>query len=818
MPNKTVKTIIALTLLLAVCLSLTACGSGAVGSGSSGGPASTPEVKPEFAYVSEFSPLVTGVKTYISPRVYTDDGFYATSWEKTGQMEIPEGVVPEYEGQYDIYKSFIYFISNNGSMDKLSGYVPSEPEENTEGYKEFSSGSDLNGLAVADDGSIAVLEYVYTSWFDGPEGMTRESEDYWEYQQYRQTYYLRWLESDGTERSRAEVAVDPDDYLDASRMKLDNKGNVLVPSNSSIRAIAPDGTQSYTIEAEGYIDGLVQMPDGTLAVILWSDMEQKQLLCLVNTEDGSLGESVPTTINSYNTVTGDSQYDLYYTSGVNLYGYKLETDESTKLFSWLNCDVDGNSINGFRVAEDGSVSAVINNWEQDTETYDYELITVKKVPYDSVPHKEIITMAAINLDYQVIGKIVEFNRSNDKYRIEVTDYSEYNDYTSEKEADQTAGQTKLNTEIMAGNIPDIFCLAGLNYSQLAAKGILEDLYPYIDNDPDMSRDDFFPNVMAATEVDGKLCATFSNFYISTVIGASSVVGTEPGWTYDQFNKALASMPEGCTAFDVYTTRADMLQSCLALDMDDFVNWGTGECRFDSQQFIDLLEFSAQFPAEFDWDNYEWTEEDDSMNRLAQGKQMLAQTTIYSLDDLLYNDYAQYLGGSITYVGFPSNNGTGNMLGMTDGRYAMSAKSTHKDAVWQFMRMFFAADYQEELWGLPSNKKVFEEKAKEATTIQYQKDADGNYLLDDKGEKIPIVRYSIWNEETGKSEDVYAVPQELVEQVIELINTTDKVANYDSSIFEIVNDQAKAFFEGQKSAQDVAKLIQSKANIFVNEQR
>ena len=39
-----------------------------------------------------------------------------------------------------------------------------------------------------------------------------------------------------------------------------------------------------------------------------------------------------------------------------------------------------------------------------------------------------------------------------------------------------------------------------------------------------------------------------------------------------------------------------------------------------------------------------------------------------------------------------------------------------------------------------------------------------------------------------------------------------------SIFAIVQEQAAAYFAGQKSAAEVARLVQSKANIYVNEQR
>ena len=53
---------------------------------------------------------------------------------------------------------------------------------------------------------------------------------------------------------------------------------------------------------------------------------------------------------------------------------------------------------------------------------------------------------------------------------------------------------------------------------------------------------------------------------------------------------------------------------------------------------------------------------------------------------------------------------------------------------------------------------------------------------------------------------------------ELIDTTTKLYKYDEDIYNIVVEGAAPFFDGQRSAQDVAKQIQSKAMIYVNEQR
>ncbi len=56
-------------------------------------------------------------------------------------------------------------------------------------------------------------------------------------------------------------------------------------------------------------------------------------------------------------------------------------------------------------------------------------------------------MACMYLDSTLRGAIINFNKTSDSYRVEVTDYSEYN--TGE---DYTAGLTKLTTEITSGNI------------------------------------------------------------------------------------------------------------------------------------------------------------------------------------------------------------------------------------------------------------------------------------------------------------------------------------------------------------------------------
>ena len=61
---------------------------------------------------------------------------------------------------------------------------------------------------------------------------------------------------------------------------------------------------------------------------------------------------------------------------------------------------------------------------------------------------------------------------------------------------------------------------------------------------------------------------------------------------------------------------------------------------------------------------------------------------------------------------------------------MSAKCSDKEAAWAFLRTVLSESYQKNIWGLPINRHAFDVKLKEIMEPQYEKDADGNILLDE----------------------------------------------------------------------------------------
>lgn len=823
--NNTMIRVLSLALCLMMVLALTACGSSGQGSApaqetqsaqstqntqtsQSGGTSSS--AASEYAWKSSFLPIVREDNdTPIQPILFTDDGVYASGQVTLGRREASEGEVEEYEGQFNIYGSMLYFITKDGKLEPLPKYVPVPPMANPENYKDFYSYQNLGTPIVNADGNLMLLQMEGAGWFEGPESVYGTEEQYTgDYYHNEQNYDVVILSPEGEELSRAPVDLDTTNtWLNTYNIAKDPDGNLIVVMEMTLQAIAPDGSIAWSMQLDNYVNSMVTLADGSVAVMLFGDKGPE--LRPIDFEKKELGESFPIPDSAWTLFPGDENYDFYYTSGMFLYGFKLGEAEPVPVLNWMSCDINGDSVasQALKISSDGSIMGITTDYSGGS--IDTQLFTLTRVPADSLPKKQILTVAQLeyNPDYQLTNRMVRFNRSHDNVRLEYLDYSQYN-----TESDFTAGITKFNTEVMAGNLPDIIPTNQIAYRQIASKGLLEDLYPYLDKDPELKREDFFPNLLSALEVNGGLYQVVSGFSVETLCGAASIVGDTPGWTYDDFNAALEKMPEGCTPLEPYVTRDQVMSSLLYADMDSFVDWTTGKVNFESDNFKQLLQFVKQFPAEYNWDEHDNSE--STQDLLRQGRQMLTQTYLYGLDSILWN--GANFGGQATYIGWPTSSGVGSIMRFENG-FAMSRSCADKDAAWEFFRSMLTESGQTNQYNIPSNRNVFNKQLEDFMTPRYRKDADGNILLDENGEKIEESRGS-WIDDSGVEHNIYAMTQEQADEVLSIIETCTKVASYDTSIYDIVNEQAQAFFADQKSVDEVARLIQSKANIYVNEQR
>ena len=54
--------------------------------------------------------------------------------------------------------------------------------------------------------------------------------------------------------------------------------------------------------------------------------------------------------------------------------------------------------------------------------------------------------------------------------------------------------------------------------------------------------------------------------------------------------------------------------------------------------------------------------------------------------------------------------------------------------------------------------------------------------------------------------------------MDLLHSTTKVNSYDENIMNIITEETGGYFAGQKTVDEVVKVIQNRANLYIAEQR
>ena len=141
-------------------------------------------------------------------------------------------------------------------------------------------------------------------------------------------------------------------------------------------------------------------------------------------------------------------------------------------------------------------------------------------------------------------------------------------------------------------------------------------------------------------------------------------------------------------------------------------------------------------------------------------------------------------------------------------FCISSKSRNQEEAWNFLRYYLTDDYQRDgVSGMPVKKDVFLEKANEAL--------ERPFYLDENGEKQEYDDTFYLN---GEEIPLPPMTQEQLDQITAFVQTVDKPMYANEAVLNIIKEEMDAYYSGQKSAQDVAKVIQSRAQVYVDENR
>lgn len=494
--------------------------------------------------------------------------------------------------------------------------------------------------------------------------------------------------------------------------------------------------------------------------------------------------------------------NLLYTNSEGVYRYHIGDSEAKQVMSFVNSDFAITSLDMLLPLDGERFIAAYQ--EINPSTYDSTPVIglFNKVNPEEIPDRKEIVLGGNDVDWQLRNRVVAFNRQSNEYRIVIKNYAMENSYE-----DNNAGMTRLDMDIMAGNMPDILVMnQNIDLRKYADKGLLADVGKRMEQDADISQLKYLKNVLDACRINGTLYEIVPEFSISTFVGKESIVGDRNGWKMSEAQDILKSMPEGSRLF------ADMTKSGFLSEMMNycgrsFVNTDTGKCDFDNEQFKAMLEYANSLPEEIDYSQ----EGDDGFllhgdTQYRQGSTLLAGC--YFNEPVRYQElkYGQF-GENIRFIGFPGTGDSGSVL-QVDTTYVFSAKSKNLDAAWDFMKYYLTKEYQSSLsYTLPVLEEQLETLVEKTREKPFNLDEDGNKVEYDAtywigGEEIVLPQLS----------------QEETNEILTFIRSVNVRRYWNTDVFNIINEEAAAYFAGQKDVDTTAALIQNRVQLYVDENR
>jgi hypothetical protein len=282
---------------------------------------------------------------------------------------------------------------------------------------------------------------------------------------------------------------------------------------------------------------------------------------------------------------------------------------------------------------------------------------------------------------------------------------------------------KLNTEVMAGEGPDLIVMDGLPFSSYVSKGLLldvtDDLEQYSAQEP------LFDNVIDALKVDGKTYVAPATFGVPRLVGKESCVsGMTDLSGIGEGVEALRKEYPGADIIGIYD--ADTVMKRFALTSAPL--WISENGSLNRESIEAFLEQSKRiYDAQMDG-----IREDILQAHAEEGNRGTYNAEGMRVDWDLANDVFEYIDGSQylisgwvdTAYGYMESVSVEKTKGYEDSRavpmqgecsglflpktlLGISATSAQTEDAKEFMRFFLSAEMQANYYGLPVNKDAYD---------------------------------------------------------------------------------------------------------------
>ena len=521
-----------------------------------------------------------------------------------------------------------------------------------------------------------------------------------------------------------------------------------------LRVYDAEGTELGRIdlagaELEDFSGSLEAGGDGS--VWLLSDVQRGLILYPVELSTMSLGPAYTLPEDTVSLNAGTAERPFLLSTGEALMYLDPRSGSTENILYWEECGISGVELGSFIPDGDGFLCLAVTGPAR-----------LRPAQPGEIRPKTRLTLGTV-FKYDGSELAARFNAMSGDYIVEIVDYSDDGALSPED------AQMKLYTELISGQGPDMVLSSGRSSSHSAA--LFSDLYPLLDADPELGREDLYG--LTALENGGRLLLAPCFLSISTFGALPEAVGDRSGWTWDEYFALESKLPPD-GVMSSYLSGDFFLQNSLELYAPHAIDWVNGTCDFDTPEFVRILTAAKQgYDPDCPVENPYFIDEVRAM--MAEGRMILTGATICDAASFAQNE--SMIGRELSYIGWPTPDGSCGSVFHVSG-VSISAATDCMEGCWQFARYVLMSTF--------AYKPCFEKAMAEAVA------ADG----DDP-----------WSGRLTQSQ---------VDRYRELLASVTVAVTDSSEICDIVLGEAAAMFAGDKTPEETAKLIQSKLSIYVAE--
>jgi len=499
--------------------------------------------------------------------------------------------------------------------------------------------------------------------------------------------------------------------------------------------------------------------------------------------------------------------ELFTSSPEFYYKINLETGVPEPILMWSRTDlVTARSINSLYPISDESY--ICTQIEYNVNRFKISLL--QRQPEDYLEGRTILTLAGVSVmeDGAIQQAIVDFNRENPSYRIELVDYAQrYCTADSQEDylADNERMIRRIKMEILSGSGPDmVIANQTSDIEDYESSDLLVDLIPVMQQDASFDPNLFVSSVWNAAQSDGAMYRMPLAFGIDCLVASKDFIGEQQGLTFAEFDQMVAGLPDGTSCFRMYMTQTQLLKNAFAYSSADLIDEKNAVVNLNGEAFGDLLSFAKTYgtPEEMlQSDSFQMVAQDPE-SLLLTGELVFADP--YSLSNpWIYTDMDNHIGTSgVTCCGYPSASETGPMANpfLT---VAIVDKQEISEGCWMFLCSLLSEKTQRELVETEYGDSISKLPMLDSLLDEY-------LLLSEE----PIEFAQTYFMQFGSEP---TTPDQAAE-FRALIDGVTSISSSNKEIEAIIVEEAAAFFTDQKSMEEVMEIIQDRVELYVLERQ